>query len=97
MNTNNGTAQRARLLKRLQMGPIDTLTAMRELNILRPGARIFELRDLGHKIFTHRLVLTDDQGRTHRWIALYYLATCLKRYNDHMSIARALEVQGGAE
>jgi hypothetical protein len=75
MNTNNGTAQCARLLKRLQMGPIDTFTAIRELNILRPGARISELRDLGHKIFTHRLVLTDDQGRTHRRIALYYLST----------------------
>ena len=75
MNTNNGTAQCARLLKRLQIGPIDTLTAMRELNILRPGARIGELRDLGHEIFTHRIVLTDDQGRTHRGIARYYLST----------------------
>ena len=77
MNTNNGTAQCARLLKRLQMGPVDTFIAIRELNILRPGARISELRDLGHKIFTHRLVLTDDQGRTHRRIALYYLSTNL--------------------
>ena len=75
MNTSNGKAQCARLLKRLQMGPVDTFTAIRELNSLRPGARISELRDLGHKISTHRLALTDDQGRTHRRIALYYLST----------------------
>ena len=71
----SGTAQRARLLERLQSGPIDTFTAIRELNIVRPGARINELRGLGHKILTHRLTLTDDQGRTHQGMALYYLST----------------------
>ena len=71
----SGTAQRARLLERLQTGPIDTFTAIRELNIVRPGARINELRSLGHKILTHRLPLTDDQGRTHQGMALYYLST----------------------
>ena len=70
-----GTVQRARLLERLQAGPIDTFTAIRELNIVRPGSRINELRGLGHKILTHRLPLTDDQGRTHRGMALYYLST----------------------
>lgn len=75
VDNTSGTAQRARLLERLQAGPIDTFTAIRELNIVRPGARINELRGLGHKILTHRLVLTDDQGRTHRGIALYYLST----------------------
>ncbi|RIJ13009.1 hypothetical protein DXT77_02400 [Pseudomonas sp. 91RF] len=71
----SGTAQRARLLERLRAGPIDTFTAIRELNIVRPGARINELRALGHKILTHRLDLTDDQGRKHPRIALYYLST----------------------
>ncbi|QTT91438.1 helix-turn-helix domain-containing protein [Pseudomonas chlororaphis] len=71
----SGTAQRARLLERLQAGPIDTFTAIRELNIVRPGARINELRDMGHRIMTERLTLTDDQGRTHRGMALYYLST----------------------
>ncbi|MFI8224248.1 helix-turn-helix domain-containing protein [Pseudomonas sp. NPDC085632] len=56
-------------------GPIDTFTAIRELNIVRPGARINELRDMGHRIMTERLTLTDDQGRTHRGMALYYLST----------------------
>ena len=75
LDNTSGTAQRARLLARLQAGPIDTFTAIRELNIVRPGARINELRGLGHKILTHRLTLTDDQGRTHRGMALYYLST----------------------
>ena len=71
----SGTAQRARLLQRLKAGPIDTFTAIRELNIVRPGARINELRGMGHKILTHRLTLTDDQGRKHRGMALYYLSS----------------------
>ena len=71
----SGTAQRARLLERLKAGPIDTFTAVRELNIVRPGARINELRALGHKILTHRQTMTDDQGRRHSGMALYYLST----------------------
>ncbi|WP_085695351.1 MULTISPECIES: helix-turn-helix domain-containing protein [unclassified Pseudomonas] len=71
----SGTAQRARLLERLKAGPIDTFTAVRELNIVRPGARICELRALGHNILTHRVNLTDDQGRRHGGMALYYLST----------------------
>ena len=75
IDNTSGTAQRARLLERLHSSPIDTFTAIRELNIVRPGARINELRSLGHKILTHRLTLSDDQGRTHRGMALYYLST----------------------
>ncbi|HFT1819534.1 helix-turn-helix domain-containing protein [Pseudomonas aeruginosa] len=71
----SGEAQRTRLLARLQLGPVDTLTARRELNILMPAARIKELKDLGHVIHAHRITLTDEQGRTHCGIALYYLPT----------------------
>lgn len=71
----SGNAQRIRLLARLKIGPIDTFTAIRELNIVRPGSRINELRALGHKILTHRVTLTDDQGRSHGRVALYYLST----------------------
>ncbi|MGV8863813.1 MAG: helix-turn-helix domain-containing protein [Pseudomonas sp.] len=71
----SGTALRARLLEHLQKSSIDTFTAIRELNIVRPGVRINELCGFGHKILTHRLTLTDDQGRPHSSIALYYLST----------------------
>lgn len=71
----SSSAQRARLLARLQAGPIDTITARSELNIFHPAARVQELRDVGHSIGTHRVTLTDDQGRKHSGIALYYLGT----------------------
>lgn len=71
----SGHAQRARLLARLELGPVDTLTARAELNILMPAARIKELKDMGHNIRSHRISRTDEQGHTHRGISLYYLAT----------------------
>ncbi len=67
-------AQRARLLDRLHLGPVDTITARSELNVMAPAPRIKELRDAGHPIYTHRITRTDDQGRTHRSVALYYLS-----------------------
>ena len=66
-------AQRSRLLERLRLGPIDTITARHELNVMMPAARIKELRDKGHTIKTHRLTLTDEQGRPHHGVALYFL------------------------
>jgi len=71
----NKTTQRAQFLKRLHMGPVDTLTARRELSILHPAARVQELKELGHKILKHTLTLTDDQGQKHHGVALYYLST----------------------
>ncbi|AVB13424.1 MULTISPECIES: helix-turn-helix domain-containing protein [Pseudomonas] len=66
-------AQNARFIQRLRLGSIDTFTAMRELNICRPGARICDLRNAGYRIDTARIVLTDEWGRTHRGVALYTL------------------------
>lgn len=66
-------AQRARLLERLQVGAVDTIEARRDLNVMMPAARIKELRDAGHPIQTQRITMTDDQGRTHAGVALYYL------------------------
>ena len=41
----SASSQRVRLLERLQLGPIDTITARVELNVLHPAARIQELRE----------------------------------------------------
>lgn len=71
----SGDAQRLRLLARLKLGPVDTITARSELNIMMPAARVKELRDRGHEIRRHLITLTDDQGRTHHGIALYFLST----------------------
>lgn len=73
LNNASASAQRARLLARLQLGPVDTLTARSELNILMPAARIKELKEHGHPIRAQRISMTDEQGRTHQGIALYYL------------------------
>jgi hypothetical protein len=69
----SATAQQQRLLVRLQRGPVDTLLARRELNILMPAARIKELRNQGHEIHAQYITITDEQGHTHRGIALYTL------------------------
>lgn len=73
-NTSAG-AQRARLLQRLVLGPITTIEARRELNILMPAARIKELREAGHTIQTERVSTLDDQGRKHGQVAKYYLSS----------------------
>ncbi|WP_312377531.1 helix-turn-helix domain-containing protein [Pseudomonas oryzihabitans] len=67
-------AQRARFLESLRHGPVSTIEARSELNIMQPAARIKELRDLGHPIQTHLRPLYDDQGRYHSRVAVYYLS-----------------------
>ena len=75
VNDTSGSAQRARLLSRLHLGPVDTITARAELNIMMPAARVKELREQGHPINTHRITITDEQGRAHHGVALYYIGT----------------------
>ena len=69
-NDNSASAQRSRLLAALHKGPVSTLKARREYDILHPAARVLELRARGHLIDT---VPTDDftsEGKPHR-VALY--------------------------
>ncbi|MGS0941842.1 helix-turn-helix domain-containing protein [Pseudomonas luteola] len=71
----SASAQRKRLVVYMQEnGSVDTFTAIRELNVLRPGARIAELRAEGYNIKTHLGRLYDDQGRPHSRCATYYLS-----------------------
>jgi len=74
INDTSSNAQRARLLEHMKAhGSVNTFQAIRLLNILRPGARISELRASGHAIQTHLGTLEDDQGRQHPKVATYYL------------------------
>ncbi|MDL4861972.1 helix-turn-helix domain-containing protein [Halomonas elongata] len=74
--TNTSTSsQRSRILARLNEGPATTMELMSELNIMRPGARINELRSEGHDIRTHLQDVLDPWGRPHTRVALYYLPT----------------------
>lgn len=66
-------AQCQRFLAALKRGPVDTITARTQLNILHPPGRIKELRQQGHLIDTRLIRRLDDQGRPHSRIALYSL------------------------
>jgi hypothetical protein len=69
---NSTSAQRARLLERLKLTPVDTITARRELDILMPAARICELREEGMRIDTVRVMRPTDEGKLHS-VAMYVL------------------------
>lgn len=77
-----GHAQRVRMLAGVQAGSVTTIAARSELNIMMPAARVKELRELGHPIKTHRITMTDDHGRIHRGVALYYLGTLPARVEE---------------
>ncbi len=65
-------AQRSRLQERLRAGPVTTLEARRELEVLAPAARIWELRALGHVIDTVRVSQATETGIKHN-VAMYVL------------------------
>jgi hypothetical protein len=68
-------AQRSRLIDALKCGPITTLDARKNLDILMPGARVFELRHIyGYPIETMRVQQPTDSGKLHN-VAKYYLPT----------------------
>jgi hypothetical protein len=70
----SGSAQRRCLLDWMRAsGPIDTLTARRDLNILMPASRIKELKNQGYSFHARRITITDEHGRSHSNIALYTL------------------------
>ncbi len=72
-NDNSAPSQRMRLLRRLRESNLTTIEARRDLDILMPAARVFELRAIGHDIATVWTNASTDCGRTHR-IARYVLA-----------------------
>ncbi|MBZ0106720.1 MAG: helix-turn-helix domain-containing protein [Sulfuricella denitrificans] len=70
---NSAAAQRQRLLVRLLTGPLTTIEARRDLDILMPAARVHELRHReGLDIQTIRVSQETDSGIKHN-VALYVL------------------------
>jgi len=65
-------AQRARLLDALNVSPVTTLEARRNLDVLAPAARIFELRKQGHAIIATRVRQKTENGVLHN-VAMYSL------------------------
>ena len=70
----SANAQRARLLDALHCGPVTTIEARRDRDIMMPAARIKELRNRGYHIETFWTTQNTDAGRPHR-IAQYVLVT----------------------
>lgn len=69
---NSTEAQRQRLLAALRRRPVTTIEARRDLDIMAPAPRIFELRQRGFQIVTIWAHQATDCGREHR-VALYVL------------------------
>lgn len=68
--------QTERVLDRLQRGPLTQMEALTELGVMRLGARILELRALGHAIATATIeVKTRVTGETAH-VAQYRLSAC---------------------
>ncbi|MGH8787933.1 MAG: helix-turn-helix domain-containing protein [Cupriavidus necator] len=65
-------AQRARLLRALKRGPVDTVHAYRHLDILHAPRRVFELRHAGYIIVTSWVWRHTEQGVRHR-VGVYSL------------------------
>lgn len=59
----SAAAQRSRFLDALLCGPITTLDARRNLDILMPAARVRELRLEGYRIVTVRTHQETDSGK----------------------------------
>ena len=70
----NTQSQKIRLLEYLRANQhgATTLELVKELDILRPGARICELREEGYKIITHFDVVTTAHAvhRNARYVLL---------------------------
>ncbi|MDE2254177.1 MAG: hypothetical protein KGL42_07940 [Betaproteobacteria bacterium] len=69
---NTSSARRARLLAALRRGPITTIRARAELDVLGVAQRTLELRKAGHQIATLWKHEPTESGRLHR-VALYAL------------------------
>jgi hypothetical protein len=72
IHPNSTEAQRARLLQRLRQGPLTTLAARSELDVLHPAARVMELRGEGFCIETLRTSEYSECGQLHS-VARYVL------------------------
>ncbi len=70
---NSTEAQRQRLLASLRRSPVTTIEARRDLDIMAPAPRIFELRQRGFQIVTIWAHQVTDCGRKHL-VARYVLS-----------------------
>lgn len=71
---NDAGVQRDRILEVLKRGyALTTLEARRDLNILMPATRVFELREAGHPVEKVMVDAMTDAGVRHK-VAKYFMA-----------------------
>ena len=71
-NANSTAAQCQRLLAALRKGPISTVRARRDLDVLHVAGRVQNLRNRGHEIVTTMVKDFTAPGKPHR-VAQYAL------------------------
>ncbi len=77
--SNSTAAQRQRLLQELRHGSVSTIQARRDLDIMMPGARIFELKHKeGYDIQTVLVEEETEAGNLHR-VARYILKSATNK------------------
>lgn len=70
----SASAQRQQLKAVLnEFGSVTTIYAREVLGIMSPAPRVQELRAMGLKIITERIVATDSLGVKHHGVARYVL------------------------
>jgi hypothetical protein len=80
LTDNRIKSQQERILKWLQVRPLTTFQAREKLNIVRPDARICELRQAGHNIATTMIKAKDRFGFWHS-VARYALLASKENKN----------------
>jgi hypothetical protein len=64
--------QERRMLAALRKGPVTTIRARSDLDVLHPAGRVMSLRQQGHNILTANIMEPTDSGVLHR-VARYVL------------------------
>ena len=65
-------SQNARILSHLRISPITPLEALKYARCMRLGARIYDLREYGHRIDSEIIDVWNDRGERKR-VARYRL------------------------
>ncbi|GLF59071.1 hypothetical protein VNPA141826_32310 [Pseudomonas aeruginosa] len=73
MASHSSTEQDRKMMEALRKGPITTLEAANDLDIVHPPNTIRRLRNKGHEIITHWTYQATDPGRPPHRVAKYVL------------------------
>lgn len=73
MASHSSAEQERKMMAALRAGPITTLEAANDLDIVHPPSTIRRLREKGHQILTHWTYQATDDGRAPHRVAKYVL------------------------